>query len=77
MVNTTDKTGSIYQIKITGEINTSLINLIDGMQLTQETDKKVISLVGWLPDQGSLLSLLINLNQIRYEILSIQIFSNN
>jgi hypothetical protein len=77
MINTTSRTGSIYQIKLNGEINTALINLIDSMQLRQETDKKVITLVGWLPDQCSLLGLLISLNEIRYEILSIEIFSNN
>ncbi len=47
------------------------------MQVTQEADKKVIKLVGWLPDQSSLLGLLISLNEIRYEILSIEIFSTN
>ena len=77
MINTTSKTGSIYQIRLNGEINTALINLIDNMQLTQEAEEKVIKLVGWLPDQSSLLGLLISLNEIRYEILSIEIFSNN
>ena len=76
-MNVTSITGSIYQIKLNGEINTALINLIDNMQVTQEADKQVIKLVGWLPDQSSLLGLLISLNEIRYEILSIEIFSNN
>ena len=76
-MNITSKTGSIYHIKLNGEINTALINLIDNIQLTQEADKKIIKLVGWLPDQSSLLGLLISLNEIRYEILSIEIFTNN
>jgi hypothetical protein len=77
VINTSNKTGAIYQIRLNGEINTALINLIDNMQLTQEAEEKVIKLVGWLPDQSSLLGLLISLNEIRYEIMSIEIFSNN
>ncbi|MGB5244564.1 MAG: hypothetical protein WBN50_13155 [Lutimonas sp.] len=76
-MHTISKTGSIYEIRLNGEINTTLLNLVDNMQLTQEAEEKVIKLVGWLPDQSSLLGLLISLDEIRYEILSIEIFSNN
>ncbi len=77
MRNTTPTSGAIYQIRLNGKISTALNNLIDHMQITQEPDKKVIKLVGWLPDQSSLLGLLISLNEIRYEILSIEIFADN
>jgi len=45
-MNTTSTTGSIYEIKFNGEINTAIINLIDNMHLIQETEEKVITLLG-------------------------------
>ncbi|MEQ8303109.1 MAG: hypothetical protein RIB47_06935 [Cyclobacteriaceae bacterium] len=61
----------IYQIRISGKITQSLIDYIDDMQIRQEYGQDTISLVGWLPDQSALLGLLNTLNDIHYEILSV------
>jgi len=77
MITSSAIAGAIYQIRVTGEINTTLINAIDDMQLRQENGQNSIALVGWLPDQSALLGLLYRLNEIRYEILSVEIFAPN
>ena len=66
---------SVYQIRISGKISPSLINYIDDMQIRQEYGQDTISLVGWLPDQSALLGLLNTLNDIHYEILSVNTLS--
>jgi len=77
MITSSAIAGAIYQIKVTGEINTTLLNAVDDMQLRQENGQNSIALVGWLPDQSALLGLLYRLNEIRYEILSVEIFAPN
>jgi len=62
---------AVYQIRLAGKISPSLINYIDDMQIRQEYGQDIISLVGWLPDQSALLGLLNALNDIHYEILSV------
>ena len=65
----------IYQIRLSGKITQSLIDYIDDMQIRQEYGQDTISLVGWLPDQSALLGLLNTLNDIHYEILSVNTLS--
>ncbi|ULQ51169.1 hypothetical protein [Flavihumibacter fluvii] len=47
------------------------------MQIRQEHGKDIISLVGQLPDQSALLGLLNTLNDIRFEILSVEMLSGS
>ncbi|NER11626.1 hypothetical protein SAMN06265375_1032 [Muriicola jejuensis] len=77
MLTSSALAGAIYQIRVTGELNTTLLNAVDDMQLRQENGQNSIALVGWLPDQSALLGLLYRLNEIRYEILSVEIFAPN
>jgi hypothetical protein len=64
---------SIYQIKISGKINSALLGIVDNMQIQKHPEKDVINLIGGFPDQSALLGLLNALNDIRYEILSVRI----
>lgn len=64
---------AIYQIRIKGRINSSLIDAVDDMQIRQETEGDIVNLIGWLPDQTALIGLLNALNDIHQEILSVQI----
>jgi len=70
-------TNSVYQIRLVGRVSPSLQNYIDDMQIRQEHGKDIITLVGWLPDQSALLGLLNTLNDIHYEILSVNTLSTN
>ncbi len=64
---------TIYQIRVNGKITSSLINLVDSMQIRQEGEADNLSLIGWLPDQSALLGLLNGLHEIHYEILSVSL----
>ncbi len=64
---------TIYQIRVNGKITSSLINIVDGMQIRQEAEADNLSLIGWLPDQSALLGLLNGLDEIHYEILSVSL----
>ncbi len=68
---------SIYQIKISGKLNSALLGIIDNMQIHQDPAKDVINLIGYFPDQSALLGLLNALNDIRYEILSVRILETD
>jgi hypothetical protein len=68
---------AIYQIQLKGKITDTLIHSVDDMQLRQEDEDEIISLIGWLPDQSALLGLLNTLNDIRYAIISVRILTNN
>ncbi|MCA6078952.1 hypothetical protein [Fulvivirga sedimenti] len=68
---------AVYQIRLAGKITPILINYIDDMQIRQEIGQDTISLVGWLPDQSALLGLLNALNDIHYEILSVNAVNTN
>ncbi len=68
---------AVYQIRLAGKISPLLINYIDDMQIRQEIGQDTISLVGWLPDQSALLGLLNALNDIHYEILSVNAVYTN
>jgi hypothetical protein len=68
---------AIYQIQVKGKITDTLIGMTDDMQLRQDVEQETISLIGWLPDQSALLGLLNNLNDIRYDIISVRILTNN
>lgn len=68
---------AIYQIQLKGTITDTLIHSVDDMQLRQENEDEIISLIGWLPDQSSLIGLLNTLNDIRYTIVSVRILTNN
>ncbi len=71
------KTEAIYHIVIRGEVTDSLIHIVDSLQMRRETDQDMISLIGWLPDQSSLIGLLNGLNNIRQEIISVRIISTS
>ncbi|MBS2101109.1 hypothetical protein J1N10_19525 [Carboxylicivirga sp. A043] len=64
---------AIYQIRLKGTITTTLIQMTDDMQVRQETDSDIISLIGWLPDQSALMGLLNTLHDIHFTIKSVQI----
>jgi hypothetical protein len=66
---------AIYHIMIRGEVTDSLIHLADSLQMRRETEEDMISLIGWLPDQSSLIGLLNGLNNIRQEILLVRLIS--
>jgi len=67
---------AIYQIRLKGKITPSLIDAVDDMQIRQETEEGLVSLVGWLPDQSALLGLLNTLNDLHHYILSVSILAN-
>jgi len=62
------KTGSVFQIEVTGKINTSMIYFLDdfGFRLDNEQDESIF--IGWLPDQTALLGLLAGLTDLHCEI---------
>ena len=68
---------AIYQIQVKGKISDMLIHSVDDMQVRQVGNTDAVSLIGWLPDQSALLGLLNTLNDIRYEIISVRILTNN
>ena len=68
---------AIYQIQVKGKITDILIHSVDDMQIRQDDNREAVSLVGWLPDQSALLGLLNTLNDIRYEIISVRVLTNN
>jgi hypothetical protein len=68
---------SIYQIKISGKINSALLSIVDDMQIQKHPEKDVINLIGCFPDQSALLGLLNALNDNRYEILSVRILETD
>jgi len=68
---------AIYQIQVKGKITDILIHSVDDMQVRQDENAEAVSLVGWLPDQSALLGLLNTLNDIRYEIISVRVLTNN
>ncbi len=65
----------IYHIMIKGEVTDSLIHLADSLQMRRETQEDMISLIGWLPDQSSLIGLLNGLDNIRQKIISVNLIS--
>jgi len=67
---------AIYQIRLKGKITSSLIDAADDMQIRQENEEDLVSLIGWLPDQTALIGLLNALNDIHQEILSVQILKS-
>jgi hypothetical protein len=68
---------AIYQIQVKGKITDILIRSVDDMQVRQELNSEIVSVIGWLPDQSALLGLLNALNDIRYGIISVRILTNN
>ena len=68
---------AIYQIQVKGKITDTLIHSVDDMQVRQDDNTEAVILVGWLPDQSALLGLLNTLNDIRYEIISVRVLTNN
>jgi hypothetical protein len=62
------KTGSVFQIEVTGKINTSIIYFMDdfGFRLNNEQGESIF--IGWLPDQTALLGLLAGLTDLHCEI---------
>ena len=71
------KAEAIYHIVIRGEVTDSLIHIVDSLQMRREAKEDMISLIGWLPDQSSLIGLLNGLNNIRQEIISVRIISTS
>lgn len=71
----TYKGEAIYHIMIRGEVTDSLIHLADSLQIRRENEEDMISLIGWLPDQCSLIGLLNGLDNIRQEIISVRVIS--
>jgi hypothetical protein len=67
----------IYQIKISGKINSAFLGIVDNMQIQKHPEKDIINLIGGFPDQSALLGLLNALNDIRYEILSVRILETD
>ena len=70
-------TEAMYHIVIRGEVTDSLIHIVDSLQMRREALDDMISLIGWLPDQSSLIGLLNGLNNIRQEIISVRIISTS
>lgn len=66
---------AIYHIVIRGQVTDSLIHIADSLQVRRVAEEDVITLIGWLPDQSSLLGLLNGLNSIRREIISVRLIS--
>ena len=64
---------AIYHIVIRGQVTDSLIHIADSLQMRRVAEEDVISLIGWLPDQSSLLGLLNGLNNIHREIISVRV----
>lgn len=64
---------AIYQIRLNGKISSSLIKVVDDMQIRQEAEGDIVNLIGWLPDQTALIGLLNALNDIHQQIISVQI----
>jgi hypothetical protein len=62
------KTGSVFQIEVTGKINMSIIHFMDdiGFRLDNEQGESIF--IGWLPDQTALLGLLSGLTDLHCEI---------
>ena len=73
----TYKTEAMYHIVIRGEVTHSLIHIVDSLQMRREAKEDMITLIGWLPDQSSLIGLLNGLNNIRQEIISVRIISTS
>mgnify|MGYP001824736167 FL=1 len=73
----TYKTEAMYHIVIRGEVTDSLMHIVDSLQMRREAKEDMISLIGWLPDQSSLIGLLNGLNNIRQEIISVRIISTS
>lgn len=67
----------IYQIKIQGRITSTLLSIIDDMQVREDGQKEEVSLVGWLPDQSALMGLLMAIHEIHYGILSAHVVLND
>lgn len=74
-VKTLPDNAAIYQIRLKGKINTTLIQMTDDMQVRQEFDTETISIIGWLPDQSALIGLLNTLHDIHFTIKSVQIIN--
>jgi hypothetical protein len=62
------KTGSVFQIEVTGKINMPIIHFMDdfGFRLNNEQGESIF--IGWLPDQTALLGLLSGLTDLHCEI---------
>ncbi|MBN3522038.1 hypothetical protein JYB62_18685 [Algoriphagus lutimaris] len=68
---------SVYQIKISGKVTSTLLAIVDDIQIQRQPGKDEINLIGCFPDQSALLGLLNALNEIRYEILSVRILDTD
>lgn len=66
---------AIYQIRLNGKISSSLIKVVDDMQIRQEAEGDIVNLIGWLPDQTALIGLLNALDDIHQQIISVQILN--
>ncbi|WP_075349161.1 hypothetical protein [Algoriphagus marinus] len=68
---------SVYQIKISGKVTTSLLAIVGDMQIQKHPGNDEINLIGCFPDQSALLGILNALNDIRHEILSVRILETD
>ncbi|MFC3878730.1 hypothetical protein ACFOSV_01000 [Algoriphagus namhaensis] len=64
---------SAYQIKISGQVTSSLIAIVGDMQIQKHPENDEINLIGCFQDQSALLGILNAVNDIRHEILSVRI----
>jgi hypothetical protein len=60
--------GSVFQIEVTGKINTSIIDFMDDFEFCKNNKKGENTFLGWLPDQTALLGLLAGLTDLHCEI---------
>jgi hypothetical protein len=62
------KTGSVFQIEVTGKINMSIIHFMDDIGFRLDNEQSESIFIGWLPDQTALLGLLAGLTDHHCEI---------
>jgi len=68
---------SVYQIKISGEVTSSLLALAGDMQIQKHPAKDEINLIGCFQDQSALLGILNALNDIRHDIVSVRMLETD
>ena len=68
---------TVYDIRISGKVTSTLLGLVDSYQIRKVKEDGVVNLICQFPDQSGLLGLLNALNDIRYEILSVRILETD
>jgi plasmid replication initiation protein len=72
------KRSAIYKIIVQGKVNKSILNRHKGMQLTVDKEKEgktISSIIGVISDQTALSSLLNNLYEKHFTVISVNMLS--